>query len=145
MLAIFRPPFWLTRDSIKKHSAPSASCGYISVATAYLVSKDTIPYETTIEHVNNVLSKLNDEKTLLPKVEEVMTFIQGDRNAYVKKHEKEFTDKAKIEDYISDWVSNYEISDWMLKNPNANVQFIRYAGPHPGLRLKKNHICLQNA
>ena len=97
----------------KEYSTASAICGYLSCANALLIEKFVVDLlksgeSLTLEKINNFASNnLSDIDYVLPEVLKCMGDIQENRVLYWKEHPE-----AKApENYLKNWVANYEISD----------------------------------
>lgn len=50
------------------------------------------------------------------------------RCSWINNHINDFSDDIEKKSYISNWVANYEISDWIKMNNDPNIAFIRIVG-----------------
>lgn len=111
---------------IKKYQTSSAICGYVSIASAYLLAGQfTSDSILTVDELNNKLKVLQDTNKVYKQVEKAMKFIYIDRMKYLEEYENEFSNERERSAYLSDWVANYEISDYMTAFPNKRIHFVR--------------------
>jgi thioredoxin-related protein len=110
-------------ELIKQYQTPTAICGYLAISFAYLISEKP---HTTVEEIEKLtLHIANSKNEILKKVEKVMKFIHNDRSNYTQEFKKDFKSEKEIKNYMQDWVANYEISDFMRKNQNEEIFFLR--------------------
>lgn len=114
-----------------KYESPTAMCGYFSIANAIILSRHMPARRVTREEVNQVFRALENPSAVAEEAERVMAFLQECRNSYVKTHPSDFDSQFGIAHYMSDWVANYEISDYLLGEAQRgslieSVHFFRY-------------------
>jgi hypothetical protein len=110
-------------ELIKQYQTPSAICGYLAISLSYFISEH--PHKTVKEIEKLTLDISKSKEEILKRVEKVMKFIHNDRSNYIKKFKQDFKSQKEITTYMQDWVANYEISDFMKKNQNKEIFFIR--------------------
>lgn len=115
------------------YETPGAMCGYFSIANAMLLSRRLPPRHTLSRHeLNEVLIQLEDLDVVSGEVERVMKFVQQCRHEYIEKHTTRFENPSvDIPHYQSDWVANYEISDFLRTEAatgalSDSIHFFRY-------------------
>ncbi|KAJ5075228.1 hypothetical protein M0811_07581 [Anaeramoeba ignava] len=126
---------------IKKYNTTISICGFIAPAVAFWIfdNLQTFPYLIDVNSVKRLIFSLLDPDNLVPYVEDAMKFIQNDRENYVKTHSNEFSTEKEKENYLRDWVANYEISDYIKYKANPNVIFSRFIERDFGPFSKLNH------
>lgn len=125
----FSPMF---QPLVHKYKASSALCGYFSVANALLLAR-TLPSQLRLSprQLEMALEPLLDYRRVSVELERVMSSVYDQRRAYVVVHRGAFTDERAVQEYFSDWVANYEISDYLLKEAACgvlptSVHFLRF-------------------
>lgn len=102
---------------IRKYKTPNAICGYTSVALAIHILRKGITFDT-LDDVVQFRKQIEADQTefslIMSEVGKVMKFIYEDRQKYVLDHRSEFRSKAAEKSYLSNWVANYEISDYFV-------------------------------
>eukprot|EP00746_Dinoflagellata_sp_MGD_P027350 gnl/MRDRNA2_/MRDRNA2_164566_c0_seq1.p1 gnl/MRDRNA2_/MRDRNA2_164566_c0~~gnl/MRDRNA2_/MRDRNA2_164566_c0_seq1.p1 ORF type:complete len:323 (-),score=65.81 gnl/MRDRNA2_/MRDRNA2_164566_c0_seq1:107-1075(-) len=113
---------------IDAFKAPSASCGYFSIANALLVAENIKDRSMSVNELQSFIdSTLRNVKCVTARVEDAMCFIQDSRKSYIQNHQKDFPSYDEQEEYMRAWVANYEISDYLQKsNAPQNSYFFRY-------------------
>lgn len=114
------------------YEAPSALCGYFSVANAMLLSRE-LPARRHVsrDELGELFSKLEDPSAVAAEAERVMAFLQECRQVYVDANTPDFKSPSEVAHYKSDWVANYEISDYLVAEAGRgslldSVHFFRY-------------------
>jgi len=108
----------LFKPMISKYRFPLAACGAFSIANSLLLvrilseRKEEEMDEVAIE---SIVSYLQDLTRVTPEVEKVMKAISKWREAYVEAHASDFKNERERKKYQSDWVANYEISDYLTQ------------------------------
>lgn len=139
MMDQFNPQFW---DMIETYKTPASICGYVATAIAPYVARN-LKGEMNYKEVNAFLDKLyKDYSIVCPLIEDAITIIQAARQQYIKENKKDFREKKEEDNYLKDWVANYEISDTLqITSPDLeNLFFLRYCGlDFPDLAAKAMH------
>lgn len=78
-----------------------------------------------------ILGVIENASTVVQEAERVMAFLQKSRKAYVEAHATDFASQDDVAHYLSDWVANYEISDYLVAEAKEDslleaVHFFRY-------------------
>lgn len=118
---------------IREHNAPSATCGYMVMANTLALQK-CLPVGGVWnqQQLSDLLRVLRDPKFLEPSIREAMEIVSKSRTAWMARHAPHFSSEASRRNYLSAWVANYELSDFMrLKSEEgrfdrAPVHFVRY-------------------
>lgn len=119
-------------DIIKEHSAPSAICGYISCALAKQLALRLAgnPHGyTRTTHALAAAEALRDGNALKPELADVMAHVRASRERWIANHAAEFPDERSRREYLTAWVANYEISDYLRAQTAEHVDgvsFLRY-------------------
>jgi len=104
--------------SISRYEAPSAICGYMTIAHCRLLRKhlEGAPSPLPLSALEAAGSALIKEKAqVLIEVERAMSSIHAKRTRYVESHPGVF-DAAERRKYMQAWVANYEISDELVED-----------------------------
>eukprot|EP00455_Lapot_gusevi_P015945 TRINITY_DN18130_c0_g1_i2.p1 TRINITY_DN18130_c0_g1~~TRINITY_DN18130_c0_g1_i2.p1 ORF type:complete len:337 (+),score=54.20 TRINITY_DN18130_c0_g1_i2:76-1011(+) len=118
-------------ESIREFESPRAICGLVTCGIAPYIQKH-FPHHMTQQEVDEMIRILRDPQIMLPLVREAMAYVQKDRKKYLENYAHEFNSEAERKKYQSDWVANYEISDWIRLKGNPEVHFVR--------RLEMNQV-----
>jgi len=117
---------------IKEHSHPTSCCGAMSLAHAMLLPS-LIPAggSLTASQLEIIVTELRNTERLLQQVRRAMRFIHDCRKAYIGNHPSSFENDPAKAYYMSAWVANYEVSDYLRAEAEAgrlaaNVHFLRY-------------------
>jgi hypothetical protein len=114
---------------IDKYKTSKSICGYLVSGLSSFIAEN-LSYTNSVEDLVLLIHLLNDESVVLPLIEQAMIQIQKAREDYILKNKQKFSD-PEINKYISDWVANYEISDYLMMNKNIqNLFFLRYVVFH---------------
>ena len=109
---------------ISKYNTPSAICGYTAIACARFIAALGSPV-TQLELQN----MLGTHAQISGRVEEAMRFIHDCRKKYVKEHPEDFN-AASADQYMKNWVANFEISDYFRHScppfERCKVAFVRF-------------------
>lgn len=114
---------------IREHGAPSAICGYLSVANALAIRRLMPASGTwTRGQLDELLRKLRTLEAVESDVRRVMRFIADSRAAWIADHPSDFETEMERRRYMSAWVANFEISDFLRSSGEASlgVCFTRY-------------------
>lgn len=126
---------------IRKHNAPRAACGFISTQVAYELARRLPGAYVTAADVNAVTEALRDLDAIRDTVDAMMGHVGETRRAYIEAHPDDFVALASTDGesggagvprhldpgvYQSDWVANYEISDW-IQNPDHRCPSLHFA------------------
>lgn len=120
------------RPLTTQYETPSAMCGYFSVANALILSRELPAHQhISREELRDVIAKLEDPSVVTAEAERVMAFIQDCRKCYIDSHSSDFKSTCEVARYKSDWVANYEISDYLVAEAGRgslldSVHFFRY-------------------
>lgn len=114
-----------------KYETPSAMCGYFAVANAILISQKLSRWDVSRADLARIFSTLESQTCVATEAERVMGFVQERRQVYIDSHSSDFHSSRDIANYRSDWVANYEISDYFLAEAKQgrlleSVHFFRY-------------------
>merc|ERR1719324_1457019 len=104
--------YWM--PLIKEFTAPSATCGYMAMANALVLQK-TMPASGIWSQAefDEVVKRLCDPVVLEPYIRQAMNSVSCSRTAWIAKDTtNSFTTASAQFNYLSDWVANYEISDF---------------------------------
>jgi len=117
------------KKSIQQYNTPKSICGYIVSAIGPIVAQ-SVPFKAKMSQIESLVKNLNDPDFLVKEVEKCMEIIQAQRSHYLKEHDLEFRTKKQKENYMTDWVAKYEISDLMqiFSSDIENLFFLRYVG-----------------
>lgn len=111
----------------KKHKTPVSICGYIPSAIAnFFASK--LKRDAKISEISSILSEFQQKPSFINDfIEKPMKFIHDCREKYVNTHKSEFSNENAEKGYMTDWVANYEISDFLRSVPDLceNIVFLR--------------------
>jgi len=120
------------RPLIDKYTTASSICGYISLSVVRYIDERN----DMVQNFNDLLFELNDEKNV-HVVEPVMQWLRNRRLNYVSENENEFKNEREKRGYLSDWVANFEISDYIKENfqGNDHIFFIRHLNEGMGIPL----------
>lgn len=116
---------------IRETGAPSSICGYMAVANA-LALRRLMPSSGvwTRGQLDKLLQQLRTLEAMEAEVCSAMRFIAERRAAWIADHEDVFKTEMDRRKYLSAWVANFEISDFLtgpgslLESPS--VFFARY-------------------
>merc|ERR1712232_93881 len=135
--------------------------GYFSCANALLLSRalraHSLRWTVTLKEVRCLLAEV--EKTCLveKEAERVMAFLKDRRSKYIADNTSEFPEKTEESHYMTDWVANYEISDYLLDQSKQeamldSVHFFRYnqmpeieSAEHEELMRLQEEVCFGRA
>ena len=133
----FMDQFSKEYDDLKtEYKTPRAICGYVVSGIAPYAAK-AFKAEMDHDELNEILTNLSkDSKVVRTLIETPMKSIQTQRKEYIASHKSDFKTQAAEDSYITDWVANYEISDFLqTTNPELdNMFFLRHCawgGPKP--------------
>eukprot|EP00470_Lotharella_oceanica_P010091 CAMPEP_0170188704 /NCGR_PEP_ID=MMETSP0040_2-20121228/45001_1 /TAXON_ID=641309 /ORGANISM="Lotharella oceanica, Strain CCMP622" /LENGTH=327 /DNA_ID=CAMNT_0010436059 /DNA_START=99 /DNA_END=1082 /DNA_ORIENTATION=- len=128
------------RSLIDKYHFPRAACGAFSVANSILL-RDILQakakassgeFVLTQKEIRGIVERLQDIERVTEEVTKVMASIYNDRLKYTKDHAQAFPTPNDVEKYLRDWVANYEISDYLIKEMKGQtedvggIHFVRY-------------------
>jgi len=105
----FHKPFVMA--ATKYVEAPTALCGYICMGWAPLLAERDVTQN--IEEV-------------VPPVREAVTWLDTERCRYIANQSHRFTSDGQRLRYRRAWVANYEISDYLRREGNPHVVFVRF-------------------
>lgn len=118
---------------IREFSSPSSTCGYMAMANALALQNAVPPGSSWSQaQYHELLQVLRDPSVLDPFMREGMEFVAASRSAWIANHPADFKSEASRSNYLTAWVANYEISDFLrLKATPAApdsvpVHFVRY-------------------
>jgi hypothetical protein len=60
-----------------------------------------------------VVATVQDASKVQPGVVSMMEWLNRDRSLYISEHPEEFDNQRESDCYMSDWVANFEISDFL--------------------------------
>uniref|UniRef100_A0A7S0CW42 Uncharacterized protein n=2 Tax=Amorphochlora amoebiformis TaxID=1561963 RepID=A0A7S0CW42_9EUKA len=112
---------------IKEFKFPSAACGAFSVANSIILHSLLTKHPMnkfgvlTKGELESITQSLRTEKLVIDEVRKIMSFVHDTRQEYLKKHESKFPENEK-DRYQRDWVANYEISDYLIKNAKDDAK-----------------------
>lgn len=118
---------------VREFSSPSSTCGYMVMANALALQKllpEADAWKQTQFH--EFVRLLRDHALLEPLLREAMEVIAQSRRAWVANHAADFPTDASRNNYLSAWVANYEISDFLQAKASRAcldchpVHFVRY-------------------
>ena len=119
-------------DSIKEYRTAKMICGYLSCCVAELVGSHFSSLRMETKDVEKMAKILSHPAGVLEDVRGMMAWLLDTRQKYVLHHKSSFPveliNSGTVKDeerYLQDWVANYEISDWLRKNRNASIHFVR--------------------
>ena len=119
-------------DSIKEYRTAKMICGYLSCCVAELVSSHFSSVRMQAKEIERMVKMLSHPAAVLEPVREMMAWLLETRQKYVLHHKSsfpvEFLNSGTVHDeerYLRDWVANYEVSNWLRKNKNTNIHFVR--------------------
>ena len=119
-------------DIIEEHSAPTAICGYVSCALAKQLavrlagSPDSF---TTTADALAAADALRDGAALKPELADAMAHVCASRKRWIADHAADFPNERSRKEYLTAWVANYEISDYLRSQSTENVDgvaFVRF-------------------
>lgn len=119
-------------DLIEDYSTPSAICGYVSCALAKQLARRLVGSPCSYTSTPDALSAaeaLRDGVALKPELADVMAHIRASRERWIAEHAADFPDDRSRRDYLTAWVANYEISDYLACQTaeDANgIVFLRF-------------------
>jgi hypothetical protein len=115
-----------------RYATPTAMCGYFSAANALLLSLG-LPARWTVTRgeLDDIFDMLEKPSVVAAEVEKAMAFVHACRQDYVDSHASDFCSPDDVAHYMSDWVANYEISDYLAAaarqgSLTRSVHFFRY-------------------
>ena len=139
----FMDQFGKDYDDLKtEYKTPRAICGYVVSGMAPYVAK---AFKAEMDHkdINGILTNLSkDSKVVRSLIEAPMKSIQTQRKEYIASHKSEFKTRRDEDGYITDWVANFEISDYIqsINSELDNVFFLRHCGwEFPELAAETKH------
>ena len=126
----FHPTF---NGLVEEHCAPSAICGYVSCALAKQLAVRLAAGEASGEErvltaeALAVAEALRDGEALKPELRAAMAHVRAHRERWIGTHPSDFPDERSRHEYLSAWVANYEISDYLASLPAVDgVVFLRF-------------------
>lgn len=119
-------------SSIKEFTSPKMICGYLACVVAEIVANHFASFHMKQKELKKMVKMLSHPAAIMESTREMMSWLRDCRRSYILAHKYSFPtefinsgtehDEAK---YISDWVANYEISQWMNKKANKALHFVR--------------------
>jgi len=122
-------------EMILEHATPSAICGYIACALARQLNLRLRPADgscaafSQLTNLDALVEELRDGEALKPELRAAMIHIHDSRERWIEAHADQFPDESTRREYLSAWVANYEISDYLRSQPAADVDgvvFLRF-------------------
>ena len=125
----FHPVF---NDLIEEHSTPSSICGYVACALAKQLARrlagSPCSYTSAVDAMA-AAEALRDGIALKPQLADVMAYIRASRERWIAEHPADFPNDQSRRDYLTAWVANYEISDYLACQTAKDVDgvvFLRF-------------------
>ena len=112
-------------DLITEYNTPKAICGYVAFAVGLYLSNVFPITSFTHNEVEELVESVSQLNNIRPTVKNLMESLHGDRSGFISKNNS-FTNE-KAQNYMCNWVANYEIGDWMsnLFPLTKNLHFLR--------------------
>ena len=115
---------------IQEFKAPGAICGYMVMAKAMLLSQHLPPQGLdSPQALDDMLQIFRNTDLLLPELRTAMAFVHNNRTSYIQAHGADFTSERDRKSYMSAWIANYEISDYLRSRQDdvkSHVNFLRF-------------------
>ncbi|KAM3127856.1 hypothetical protein pb186bvf_020046 [Paramecium bursaria] len=99
---------------INKYNTAGSICGYASLANIQILHK---------YGVDEGFMQIREERQKY--IEDAMRFIKNARETYASNNPILSQDQQQFNNYLKDWVANYEISDYLKELKLQNVYFVR--------------------
>lgn len=103
-----------------------ALCGYLTMAFVHhLAQQPELLREGPLraDELERLLAPLRDEASVLPLVRRAMAFVRNRRRRYVQQHKRDHRSRAARARYMSAWVANFEIGDYLQGSGAAFARF----------------------
>eukprot|EP00933_Yihiella_yeosuensis_P002227 TRINITY_DN10368_c0_g4_i1.p1 TRINITY_DN10368_c0_g4~~TRINITY_DN10368_c0_g4_i1.p1 ORF type:complete len:317 (-),score=58.27 TRINITY_DN10368_c0_g4_i1:82-1032(-) len=119
---------------IHSFEAPPSSCGYFAMANGLLLAHLLPRKKIGRADLEPIIIALQDQSKVVTQVSRAMAYISKARRAFIAERAADFKDKELQRRYMSDWVANYEISDFLRSQASQaekdgfpkNLFFFRY-------------------
>ena len=116
---------------VAEHSAPSAICGYVSCALARKLAARLPAAAGGVSRSDALAAAeaLRDAEALKPELRTAMAFVRDSRERWMAAHPADFASDAARGEYLTAWVANMEISDFLSSLPPEEVSgvvFLRF-------------------
>lgn len=112
-------------SQVQEFDPPRALCGYFTMAHCLLLPRLLPKAACSRAELVSALAPLNDDQVVGAAVAEAVRAVYLSRTAWLDAHSKDFTPVAR-QRYLSAWVANFEISDWLREKSPPGVYFARY-------------------
>ncbi|CAD8064463.1 unnamed protein product [Paramecium primaurelia] len=117
-------------DLIEKFTTTQSICGFTSVGNAIALKQvgSQIGYVQAIQHLKK------NSQLRRKYVQDAMIYIQNCRRKYIQQSQWLSQNQKDANNYLKDWVANFEISDYLREKKFENIYFIRNVSwDHPEL------------
>jgi len=117
-------------DSVKKkYGTANSICGYVALAASYFIANkiSTIKKEVVSKQLlEELLPELCSIDKMRPHIVKIMSYMHSKRTTYIRKHPDEFKTEKERKGYCSDWLANFEVSDYIKENYSERLMILRH-------------------
>jgi hypothetical protein len=107
----------------KFHEINPGICGYLSIIIAFEFLNLPLDSSKTLKDTTSIIDCFQCD--FESKMVELINFFKKKRENYIKSNFNQFQNESEIQQFLSEELANYEISDYLKEKKNSKINFIR--------------------